>query len=70
VQDLRAEIEKLQAGLESLQQTYAQHQHSIPYFGVTSAKTIYPGTPASDDTLVAISCQPCKKTSLSGPPEE
>jgi hypothetical protein len=70
IESLRAQVAKLEGELQSLRQVHAQHKHSIPYFGVTSAKTIYPGTPASDDTLVAFTCQPCMKTGLSGPPAQ
>lgn len=76
VEQLEKEVQRLEAALESLrlsvkanQAAYAQHKHSVPGFGVTSAKTIYPGTAVTDDTLVAITCSSCSKTALSGPPQ-
>ena len=76
VEQLEQEVKRLEAALESLrltvkanQQNYAQHKHQVPGFGVTSAKTIYPGTPASDGTLLAFTCPSCSKTALSGPPQ-
>lgn len=76
VEKLEQEVKRLEAALESLrltvkanQQAYAQHKHTVPGFGVTSAKTIYPGTQVTDDTLVAITCSVCSKTALSGPPQ-
>jgi TolA-binding protein len=76
VEQLEQEVRRLEGALESLrltvnanQKQYAQHSHRIPYFGVTTAKTIYPGTPASDGTLVAIQVPGGLKTTSSGPPE-
>ena len=76
VQQLEQEVKRLQAALESLrltvnanQQQYAKHYHDIPYFGVTSAKTIYPGTPVSPGTLVAIQVPGGVKTTGTGPPK-
>ena len=76
VEQLEKEVQRLEAALETLrlsvkanQAAYAQHKHSVPGFGVTSAKTIYPGTAVTDDTLVAITCSSCSKTALSGPPQ-
>jgi multidrug resistance efflux pump len=76
VEHLEQEVKRLQAALESLrltvkanQQQYAQHSHRVPYFGVVTAKSIYPGTPVSDGTLVAIQVPGGMKTTNSGPPE-
>lgn len=76
VQSLEQEVKRLEAALESLrlsmkanQEQFAKHQHRIPNFGVLNAKSIYPGTNVSDDTLVAVTCGPCVKSGLSGPPE-
>ncbi len=76
VERLEQEVKRLEAALESLrltvkanQQQYAQHTHRIPYFGVTTAKSIYPGTPVSDGTLVAIQVPGGLKSTNSGPPE-
>lgn len=76
VESLEQDVKRLEAALQSLQlsvkasqEKYAKHQHGIPYFGVLNAKSIYPGTNVSDDTLVAVTCGPCVKSGLSGPPE-
>lgn len=76
VEQLEKEVKRLEAALESLrltvkanQQQYAQHSHRVPYFGVTTAKSIYPGTPVSDGTLVAIQVPGGMKSTNSGPPE-
>ncbi|HKY61634.1 MAG TPA: hypothetical protein VJP59_11550 [Gemmatimonadota bacterium] len=76
VEKLEQEVKRLEAALESLrltvkanQQQYAKHSHRIPYFGVLSAKSIYPGTPVSDGTLVAIQVPGGLKSTNSGPPE-
>ena len=76
VQALRVEVDRLQAALASLrltvqanQQEYASHQHSVPYFGLTSAKSICPDTPVLDSTLVAMTAPGVAKSTLSGPPE-
>lgn len=69
VKRLEAALQSLQLSMKASQDKYAKHQHGIPYFGVLNAKSIYPGTNVSDDTLVAVTCGPCVKSGLSGPPE-
>lgn len=76
VQALRVDVERLQAALASLRltvqanhQQYASHQHAVPYFGLTSAKSICPDTPVLDSTLIAMTAPGVTKTTLSGPPE-
>lgn len=76
VEKLEQKVKRLEAALESLrltvkanQQTYAQHKHTVPGFGILSAKAVYPQTPVSVDTQLLFTCPSCSKTSLSGPPQ-
>ena len=76
VEQLEQEVKRLEAALGSLrlsmkanQEQFPKHRHPIPSFGVLNAKSIYTCTKVSDDTLVAITCGPCVKSGLSGPPE-
>lgn len=76
VEKLEQEVKRLEAALESLrltvkanQQAYAQHKHTVPGFGILSAKSIYPQTPVSVDTQLLFTCPSCSKTALSGSPQ-
>jgi hypothetical protein len=74
VEALRVEVNRLHAALESLRLTvtanhaeYAKHRHGVAYYGVVTAKTIYPHAPA--DILLAFTAPGVKKSGLTEPPE-
>jgi uncharacterized protein YlxW (UPF0749 family) len=76
VQQLRGEVNRLQAALASLRLTvnanqaaFQKHHHEIPSYGVVSAKTICPNTQVDPKTLIVFDIAGMKNTGFSGPPE-
>jgi hypothetical protein len=69
VQSLRAEVNRLHAALESLRLTvsanhaeYIKHRHGVASYGIVTAKSICPNTPAIDGTMLVF-------TTSGGPPK-
>jgi hypothetical protein len=70
IQSLQAEVKRLKAALESLRytvnanhQAYAKHRHGVASYGITSAQSICPDTPAIDGTMLVM-------TTSSGPTKD
>ncbi len=59
VKALRIQVDRLEGALQSLratlrthQEAYAKHRHGIPSYGIVTAKSICPDTPAIEGTML------------------
>ena len=76
VASLRAEVRRLQGALGSLRLTvnanhgtYLKHRHGVASYGIVTAKSICPDTPAIDGTMLAFTTSGGPTKGKSGPPE-
>jgi hypothetical protein len=76
VQNLRAEVNRLHAALESLRLTvnanhaeYIKHRHGVASYGIVTAKSICPNTPANDGTMLVFTTAGGPTKGRTGTPE-
>jgi hypothetical protein len=76
VQNLRAEVNRLHAALESLRLTvtanhaeYIKHRHGVASYGIVTAKSICPNTPAIDGTMLVFTTSGGPTKGQTGTPE-
>lgn len=76
VETLRIEVRRLKGALESLRltvnanhQAYAKHRHAVAKYGIVTAKSICPDSPAIDGTMLAFTTAAGPVKGHSGPPE-
>lgn len=76
VQNLRAEVSRLHAALESLRLTvnanhaeYIKHRHGVASHGIVTAKSICPNTPANDGTMLVFTTVGGPTKGRTGTPE-
>ena len=76
VQSLRAEVNRLHAALESLRLTvsanhaeYIKHRHGVASYGIVTAKSICPNTPAIDGTMLVFTTSGGPTKGRTGTPE-
>jgi hypothetical protein len=76
VQNLRAEVSRLHAALESLRLTvnanhaeYIKHRHGVASYGIVTAKSICPNTPANDGTMLVFTTSGGPAKGRTGIPE-
>lgn len=76
VEQLRVEVNRLHAALESLRLTvnanqaaYAKHRHEVANYGVVSAKTVCPNTQMADNIMLVFKVANLNPKGLSGLPE-
>jgi hypothetical protein len=76
VQNLRVEVSRLHAALESLRLTvnanhaeYIKHRHGVASYGIVTARSICPNTPANDGTMLVFTTSGGPTNGRTGTPE-